>query len=41
MIENNEEPLATALDHELATKFAKSLWNYIMGIIFKQRQIRI
>ena len=23
MIENNEEPLATAFDHELATKFAK------------------
>ena len=37
----NVETLATALDHELVTKFAKSLWNYIMGFIFKQRQIRI
>lgn len=37
----NEGNLATSREHELVTKFVKSLWNYIMGFIFKQRQIRI
>ena len=38
---NNEETLATALDHELVAKFAKEFMNYIMGFIFKRRQIEI
>ena len=33
---NNEETLATALDHELVVKFAKEF----MEFIFKQRKIR-
>ena len=35
------ETLAVVLDNELVAKFAKSLWNYIMRFIFKQRKFRI
>ena len=37
----NKETLATALIMNLSQSLLKSLWNYIMGFIFKQRQIRI
>ena len=32
------ETLAVVLDHELVTKFAKCLWNYIRGVIFKAKK---
>ena len=34
MIENNEEPLATVLDHELIAKFAKGFIELYNGIYF-------
>ena len=34
MIENNEEPLATVLDHELIAKFAKWFMELYNGIYF-------
>ena len=34
MIENNEEPLATVLDHELIAKFAKGFTELYNGIYF-------
>ena len=37
----NKETLATALIMNLSQSLLKSLWNYIMGFIFKLRQIRI
>lgn len=38
---DSEEILATTLDHELIANLLKSLWNYIMVFIFKQREIKI
>jgi len=38
---DSEEILATTLCHELIAKLLKSLWNDIMGFIFKQREIKI
>ena len=36
---DSEEILATALNHELVAKFAKSLWNYIMGFILNNDKL--
>ena len=36
---DSEEILATALNHELVVKFAKSLWNYIMGFILNNDKL--
>ena len=37
----NKETLATALIMNLSQSLLKSLWNYIMGLIFKRRQTEI
>ena len=36
---DSEEILATALNHELVAKCAKSLWNYIMGFILNNDKL--